>query len=352
MIVCPLCNKENQDHYKFCLGCGSELPRDAAQQPKRFTAPTPPSGMPAVSPQASAAVQPPPEAPAAPAEAEAAPPPPLFGGAPVVASAPPQPAAAAPSGDTLTCSKCGASVPPSFKFCGTCGNPMSVQPAAPAGGEPVAPAPAPPSGARLVLIRPDATEGEALPLGEGETVVGRESGPTFAGDAFLSPRHAAFSVKGSEVVVRDLESLNGVFYQIPREQPIEIQDGTIFRIGQELLRFERLPEPRREGGVEWMGSPNPGFVGRIVLIVGQGVDGNAYCVPPEGMHLGRERGEVIFPEDGYVSGLHCRIHAEGDKVFLTDVGSSNGTFLRIQGEMALSPGTLLLMGQQLFRLDV
>ena len=27
MITCPKCGKENQDHYKFCLGCGAELPR-------------------------------------------------------------------------------------------------------------------------------------------------------------------------------------------------------------------------------------------------------------------------------------------------------------------------------------
>ncbi len=215
-----------------------------------------------------------------------------------------------------------------------------------------APAPASaPSGVRLVLIRPDATEGEALPLSEGETVVGRETGPIFASDAFLSPRHAAFSVRGGRVTVRDLESLNGVFLQIAREQPIEIQDGTVFRIGQELIRFERLPVSQKEGDVERMGSPNPGFVGRIVLIVGNGIDGNAYCIPPEGIHLGRERGDVVFPEDGYVSGLHCRIHAEGEKIFLTDVGSSNGTFLRIRGETELSSGALLLMGQQLFRLD-
>lgn len=48
MIICPKCTKENQDHYKFCLGCGAELPRDAA--PKKFApaSNTPPHGVPAV----------------------------------------------------------------------------------------------------------------------------------------------------------------------------------------------------------------------------------------------------------------------------------------------------------------
>src|ERR1700744_1365514 len=42
VITCPKCSKDNQDHYKFCLGCGAELPRDAA--PKPFSPQTPPPG--------------------------------------------------------------------------------------------------------------------------------------------------------------------------------------------------------------------------------------------------------------------------------------------------------------------
>src|ERR1700691_6725592 len=43
VITCPKCSKDNQDHYKFCLGCGAELPRDAA--PKPFSPQTPTQGM-------------------------------------------------------------------------------------------------------------------------------------------------------------------------------------------------------------------------------------------------------------------------------------------------------------------
>jgi pSer/pThr/pTyr-binding forkhead associated (FHA) protein len=52
-----------------------------------------------------------------------------------------------------------------------------------------------------------------------------------------------------------------------------------------------------------------------------------------------------------VSGLHCRIHEEGGRVFLTDVGSSNGTFVRVHGQASIPSGSLLLMGQQLFRVE-
>ncbi|NMC70353.1 MAG: zinc ribbon domain-containing protein, partial [Myxococcales bacterium] len=45
MIKCQNCGTENKDQWKFCLGCGSELPREAVAAAKRFTTPTPPAGV-------------------------------------------------------------------------------------------------------------------------------------------------------------------------------------------------------------------------------------------------------------------------------------------------------------------
>ncbi|MFW5920644.1 MAG: FHA domain-containing protein, partial [Polyangiales bacterium] len=174
----------------------------------------------------------------------------------------------------------------------------------------------------------------------------------FANDAYLSPKHATFEFKDDGLHIRDEDSLNGIYIRVDREQPVEITSGTVFRIGQEILRFEHIEKKGpQQDDVEIMGSPDPGYLGRIALVIGRESYGNTYCVPPGGLHLGRERGDIIFPEDGYVSGLHCRIHGEGGKVFLTDVGSSNGTFLRLEAERAIPSGSLLLLGQQLFRVE-
>lgn len=343
MIVCPRCSKENQDHYKFCLGCGAELPRDAAQAPKSFTAPTPPAGVPAAAPPQFQAPEPAPVPAPAPAPARAA----------EVASAPTEEAAVPAAGGTVTCPKCSNPVPSDFKFCGTCGNPMGAAPA-PAVAAAPAPAPAPAAGrtrGNLVLIRPDGSEGESMPLGD-STTLGREQGGVFANDAYLSPRHGTFVFEGDQLSVYDEDSLNGIYVRIDRDSPVELKVGDIFRIGQELLRFEPMSPPAlAEGGVEPMGSPNPGYLGRLSLITGREATGNAFPIPPSGLHMGRERGDLIFPEDGYVSGLHARVHGEGGKVYLTDVGSSNGTFMRIRGKLSVRSGDLLLLGQQLFRAE-
>ena len=356
MIVCSRCSKENQDHYKFCLGCGAELPRHSAG-PRSFSAPTPSGG-------SSTAVRttnaPPARADRSGAVAAAA----QIEADPVVAKAaeslPPELAPLAEK--TSPCPHCGAGVPENFRFCHVCGQDLHEETAAAATAEApaervsapaVAEAPrqAAPA-ARLVLIQPDGSEGEVFPLAAGPTMIGRATGGIFANDAYLSPEHAEFRFESDQLVVKDMESLNGVYIRIEPDVPIELFDGSIFRVGQEILRFDApsAPEPSPDG-TQHMGSPHRGYLGRISLLVGRQTTGNSYPIPPHGIHLGRERGDVVFPEDGYVSGLHCRVHSEVGHVFLTDIGSSNGTFVRVANESYVPQGTFVLMGQQLFRAE-
>ena len=204
---------------------------------------------------------------------------------------------------------------------------------------------------RLILIRPDGSEGGTHTLYDGENIIGRGQAPLFDNDAYLSPRHGEFIVGPNGMMIRDLRSLNGVFLKITQDEPLE--SGDIFRIGQELLRFEIISAPQPlEDGTEIMGTPNPGFWGRLSVVVGRDVDGSAFPLFGDAIVLGRERGDVLFPEDGYVSGSHARIAINDSQVFLSDLGSSNGTFLRVRSERVVPTGSFVLMGQQLFRLEL
>jgi hypothetical protein len=267
----------------------------------------------------------------------------------------PAAAPAAPFSE-VQCPSCGKAVQAGFAFCGACGTRIAAPPAAQApqprtmfmAGTSAAPA-AVPRG-RLILSRPDGSEGGAHPLHEGENLIGRGQAPLFDADAYLSPRHAEISVGPDGVTIRDLQSLNGIFLRITGDEALE--SGDIFRIGQELLRFEVISPPQPlEDGTEVMGTPNPGFWGRLSVIVGRDVDGSAFPLFGEAIVLGRERGDILFPEDGYVSGTHARISLRDERVYLTDLGSSNGTFLRLRHERAVAAGAFMLMGQQLFRLE-
>jgi pSer/pThr/pTyr-binding forkhead associated (FHA) protein len=87
--------------------------------------------------------------------------------------------------------------------------------------------------------------------------------------------------------------------------------------------------------------------------------------------LGRESGDIVFTEDPFLSRRHAAIRALGrdgqlvpagkpgahlgaeiSKFALVDLGSSNGTFLRIRNEIELVSGDQFRVGQQLFRVDM
>jgi pSer/pThr/pTyr-binding forkhead associated (FHA) protein len=380
MTVCNRCGKENQDHYKFCLGCGAELtapkvggdmgmmktmmaepgqqspmagaplggrgPSGAMPQqpPQRPSGQTGMPGMPPSGPLGGAGAMPPPMAPP-----PMGPPP----GVPAYSGFPP-PSSPIMAGGVRRCPSCGNDVPPTFRFCGTCGFRMDEQSApSPMPGPPMGGAPlAAPQRSRLsmTLIRPDGTEGGTHDLRPGENKLGRSFGPVFENDGYLSPVHALLDIRGVQAIVRDLDSLNGVFVKMTQEE--ELQSGQILRIGQELLRFEIIPTPEPTAdGTELMGSPNPGYWGKLTVIIGRDVTGAAFPLLGESVTLGRERGEINFPDDGYVSGLHARISLRDGRVFLADLGSSNGTFIKVNGERAVQNDSFVLLGQQLFRLN-
>jgi Double zinc ribbon/FHA domain len=379
MTVCNRCGKENQDHYKFCLGCGAELtaaPKpggDMAMMKTMMADPAasplagsplggmgpgplrgPSGGVPPQAPRGSGGM--PGMPPSGPLGGPAMPPTmqPPMGPPPGVPGFSPGFAAPAAAAGMRRCPSCGSDVPPSFRFCGTCGfrmdeasapMPMPMPPAGPGPSQPL-------SRARLsmTLIRPDGTEGGTHDLRPGENKLGRSFGPVFENDGYLSPTHAQLDIRGTNAMVRDLDSLNGVFVKMTQEE--ELTSGQIIRIGQELLRFELIaaPEPTPDG-TELMGSPNPGYWGKLTVIIGRDITGAAFPLLGESSTLGRERGDINFPDDGYVSGLHARVTLRDNRVFLADLGSSNGTFIKVNGERAVGHESFVLLGQQLFRLN-
>lgn len=350
MIGCSKCGKENQDHYKFCLGCGAELPRDAAT--KAFNPGTPPEGVKAVAKPAGALD-------ATAAASQKSPiadlPPPAVIAAPV-AAVPAKTSSVAAVPQTLggvPCPQCGHPNTGSNVFCGSCGFRLTGAASKSVAPPQVVPA-ATEGGVLLTALRADGSEAGTYNLPAGTVLIGRDTGGIFAGDSYLSPRHATFRQPAAgKLHVKDEASLNGVYKKLTPKVAVELLANDVFRIGQEIIRFEPLtPLQPSPDGVERLGAPAKGYIGRIALITGRDTTGNAFPVPEAGIHLGRERGDVLFPEDGYVSGLHCQLEYQAGKLTLTDFGSSNGTFIRLRAEVEVVTGDVLLMGQQLFRITM
>jgi hypothetical protein len=168
----------------------------------------------------------------------------------------------------------------------------------------------------MTLIRPDGTEGGSHDLRPGENKLGRSFGQVFENDGYLSPIHAQLDIRGGGAMIHDLESLNGVFVKMTQEE--ELTSGQIIRIGQELLRFEVIARARASAdGTELMGSPNPGYWGKLTVIIGATSPAprsrcSASCT------LGRERGRHQLPTTA--TSLRCtRVTLRDGRVFLADL---------------------------------
>ncbi len=71
------------------------------------------------------------------------------------------------------------------------------------------------------------------------------------------------------------------------------------------------------------------------------------ALPPGSLTLGRASPSTLLLEGAEVSRAHCRIDVDGDEVSVTDLNSTNGTFVdnkRLSGSATLPHGALLRIG--------
>jgi pSer/pThr/pTyr-binding forkhead associated (FHA) protein len=192
-------------------------------------------------------------------------------------------------------------------------------------------------------------------LGNGEVICGRAEGELLVrDDPSVSPRHARFSLEPGGVQVTDLGSVNGTFLRL--RGLCTLVPGDEIRVGRQLMRLEPVPRPAiTPGGSDddstpW-GSPDRGARLRLVQLLDGGGVGEVFPLEPGENDVGREVGSILFSQDRYVSGRHCKVEVNESGVTVTDLGSSNGTFVRIKGSAPLQTGDQILIGMQLLRFD-
>jgi pSer/pThr/pTyr-binding forkhead associated (FHA) protein len=273
--------------------------------------------------------------------------------------------------NTAVCASCGSVLQAGHKFCATCGAPvgltapMAARPAQ--GGAPTAAVGKPSktlffgamqaSRAKLVLIKGDGLDGVSFALAGTDHLLGRspDCPLSFREDPFLSPVHANFVYQSGKLIVRDQGSANGVFIRMRQPQPIAT--GATFLVGEQVMRVELNP-PETAGlgpdpaGTFFYASPRRASKMRLVQLLRGGDTGLMYRVAGDTVTLGRDGNDINFPQDPFISGRHAQITFGEGGLVLTDTGSKNGTFLRVQGEMPLSHGDYVFMGQQLLRVEI
>jgi pSer/pThr/pTyr-binding forkhead associated (FHA) protein len=209
-----------------------------------------------------------------------------------------------------------------------------------------------------VLVNRDGSDGQRYPLASEYLVIGRAgSDIAFDEDRFLARQHARIERGGDGAVkVLPLDALNGVFRK--SDAPVELVDGMTILVGREVLRFERVEPEELKGnplvrhGVALFGSPPREPWGRFVQLIPSGGYRDIRHLIGEEVVLGREEGDIVFRDDAFMSRRHAAVTWDGRRAQITDLGSSNGTFVRILGPTALKHGDHVRMGDQLLRIEL
>ena len=295
------------------------------------------------------------------------------------------------------CARCGAEMPAEHDFCPLCGldqraryarpetGSLRLEPRAPVrvghGGQHAVVTPDPrrsvlvggPEGqartggsahrqqapwAYLIRLTREGAEGERVPIHAGTFDIGRTLGDVqFEHDPFLSPLHARLEWRDGGVDLVDLNSRNGVYLKITRPEPV--YPGDHFLVGHQLLRLEnvdtsQVEQPPDEEGTLQFGTPLEPAWGRISRLGRSGVGGDCYYLRASEIIFGRQSGDIIFPSDAFLSRQHARIttrlNERAMSVTLEDLGSANGTYLRLRQRASVGEHDTFRIGDQILRI--
>ncbi len=265
--------------------------------------------------------------------------------------------------DDQPCPKCHAIVGGGHKFCHSCGARMpepfafeetQIRKLGAQGRSTMFFGAAQAAHARLTLIRGDGEDGVSFTLAGDEHLAGRGNcAISFPDDTFLSPVHANFLYRDRQLLVRDEGSVNGIYVRITTS--VEVAAGSKFLIGEQVLSAQParmhndVPEP--DGTYFSASMPRPA-VFEIVQHLRGGERGRVLRLDTDSATIGRENNVINFPEDPFISGRHAEIRKQGGFFTLIDVGSRNGTFVRVEGEQVLRHGDFVFLGQQLLRVEI
>jgi pSer/pThr/pTyr-binding forkhead associated (FHA) protein len=212
---------------------------------------------------------------------------------------------------------------------------------------------------RLVTVARDGAEGATYPLAGDQFDIGREEGTVvLRDDPFVSPRHLRLVRREGTWYANDLGSVNGVYVRL--RHPHVLKDGDLLLVGLQVLRFEAVKDaeqgfgPATQHGTLLFGSPMLPRYGRLCERTVEGVTRNVFYLHREETIIGRESGDIVFTDDPFMSRRHAAIRVDGGTAALSlnDLGSSNGTYVACRGQVALSHGDFLRIGQHLFRIDL
>jgi pSer/pThr/pTyr-binding forkhead associated (FHA) protein len=211
----------------------------------------------------------------------------------------------------------------------------------------------------------EATPGQPILLSRQMTVLGRaQDCDIVVEDERTSRHHAEIDWDHGRVQLVDRTSMNGTLVNRQTvRSPLPLVTGDILDLGHQRYRFELLPamELRLKAPevqpvvlevetkkVSTVVIPHLNQPASIILTgLSVGMAGSAWLVDQSVVTIGRDKERQIYIPDESVSRLHAQIVRQQIGYFLSDLNSSNGTFLNgelLTAPSLLSPGDIVRIG--------
>ena len=207
---------------------------------------------------------------------------------------------------------------------------------------------------KLQHIRKDGSMGQQHDLKNAKLSLGKSQGDLqFPSDPTLAPLHARFFVEDGQLFVEDLSEGKGVFVRLIATYTL--QDGDAVLMGKQLLQFKEKSEAVAAAAATGttvldMSNMIKEPVALFFRLTAEGTDHNVrFPVVEQEITWGRTKGTYVFPDDGFMSRSHAKVYQRGENYFLEDVGSRNGTFIKVRGKTPVPVGAMVLAGGQLLK---
>jgi len=177
-------------------------------------------------------------------------------------------------------------------------------------------------------------EGTVVTVGEEGARIGRHTSNTLViPEAGISRYHCEICYSDGEFCVRDLGSTTGTYFYLKPHGHFQMFAGLMVKLGE--TEFQVLSQ-----------SP-PGTLEpeQLVLFYEGPLQGHKVHVPATGISIGRRHSNnLVLVQDGTVSAHHALIFSELGEFFLSDLGSCNGTCIRLSSERSDSDWHAIMDG--------
>jgi thioredoxin reductase/ferredoxin len=188
------------------------------------------------------------------------------------------------------------------------------------------------SSCSLVSILPSGVEANEYALKpEGTTTVGRVGDISFPQDTTLADVHVLVVASDGRYVLRDDDTESGALFQAEGDRSVDLDRGAVIRAGR-----------------QWLVVGDNKSATTVVHYNEGGTRLGSFELKPGTTVVGRESPDVtIAPTDGALSRRHLSLTLQSNVISVKDLGSANGTQIKVSRPLRLRNGDRVLLGQQI-----